>query len=136
MEGRKTKSGLSICILLLVAAGLFITLGFNANFFFFAPFFPMIFIFVFCIILIGVTSNNHSRQRINEPYRYSNYYQNRNLQQQIPVENPYKVKTVQIVDDTLKKEEEKPIEFQFCMYCGVKIERDAVYCHQCGTKLQ
>ncbi|MFX1406772.1 MAG: zinc-ribbon domain-containing protein [Promethearchaeota archaeon] len=136
MEGRNASSGLLICILVFLGAGLFMTLGFNADFFFFAPFFPAIFIFIICIIAIGAASSNRSRQRRNDPYRYSYYYQNRNLQQQTPVENPYKVKPIEIIDESPKIEEEKTMEVQFCMYCGVKIDRDAAYCHQCGTKLK
>jgi len=140
MEGRKGISGLVICILIVMGAGLFMTLGFNSGFFFFTPFIPAIFIFVICIIVIGAASSNNSRQRKGEPYPYYSYYQNQSQQQQqIPVENPYKVKPIQILDDNpvySKIEAEKPAEVQFCMYCGVKIDRDAVYCHQCGTRLK
>jgi hypothetical protein len=146
MEGRNTSSGLVICILVLIGAGLFMTLSFNGGFFFFTPYIPAVIIFVICIIAIGAASNHKSKQSKNEPYPYYYHYQNQqriNHQQlPVPTENPYKVKQIQVIDDTPKVEEESSSEkisepkAQFCMFCGVNIDRDAVFCHQCGTKLK
>ncbi|MFX0057709.1 MAG: hypothetical protein ACFE85_06960 [Candidatus Hodarchaeota archaeon] len=140
MQDRKTTLGFVICLSIVMAAALFMVFSFNGGFFFFTPFIPAIFIFVICIIVIGAASSNQSRQRRSEPYPYYYHYQNRNhQQQQIPVENPYKVKPIKLIDDSPKVEEEESNEskdVQFCMFCGIKIDRDAVYCHQCGTRLK
>ena len=102
------------------------------------PFFPMIFIF----IIIGITGAASASSRrakrstccspkSNNQYQYSTTV--------IPRSNPYIVKapsssTVRpiFIDDG---EPEKP-KTNFCQYCGTKKERNAIYCHSCGTKLE
>lgn len=61
-----------------------------------------------------------------EPYQQSNPYIVRNSIQSQPEEPIYKeiIQEVPVVSD-----------INYCKYCGAKVERDAIFCHQCGTKL-
>jgi hypothetical protein len=65
-------------------------------------------------------------------------YQSQSQPQQ---SNPY------IIRDSVPKQPQEPVyeeirreipvvsDINYCKYCGSKIERDSVFCHQCGTKL-
>ena len=105
------------------------------------PFFPMIFI----IIIIGFVGAASARSRRSTCCSQKPHNQNQSLNQyqystqEVPRTNPYIVKapsssTVRpiFIDDV---EPEKP-KTNFCQYCGTKKERNAVYCHSCGTKLE
>ena len=34
-----------------------------------------------------------------------------------------------------EKEIQSPPKIRYCQFCGVRREEDAIYCHNCGTKL-
>ncbi len=124
--------------------GLIVFLGFGAFFLFgwgsfrifsFLPFIPMIFVIII-IGLAGAASASSRRSNCCSP-KSQNQYQY--YSQEIPRSNPYGAKTsysstvrpIYIEDVEL----EKPTT-NFCQYCGTKKDRNAVYCHNCGTKLQ
>lgn len=107
------------------------------------PIWPMIFGlggFLIFITIIGVIaslmsapSNKANEEPIKlydyqsqEPSQQHNPYKIRNSIQEQPTESIYKEITQEI-----------PIvsEINYCKYCGAKVERDAIFCHQCGTKL-
>jgi hypothetical protein len=69
----------------------------------------------------------------------SNQYQ---AQKDIPLQNPYRIR------NSIQKRQEEPLvnkeitreipvtsDINYCRFCGSNIDRDAVFCHMCGTKL-
>ena len=124
--------------------GLVVFLGFGVFFLFglgsyrIIPLIPIFPIFVICIIIgIAGAASGHSRHSTCYPPKSQS--QNQQYTQKIPRSNPYIVKPsssftvrqIPIEDD----EPEQPIA-NFCQYCGTKKDRNAIYCHNCGTKLQ
>jgi len=87
--------------------------------------FPAIFIFIF-IIIAAATSVENSKKR------HQNYYNNQDSSQ-VPLKNPYIIQNIRKID--IQEDTKEVIRAQYCQYCGVKIERDANYCHNCGTNL-
>ena len=96
--------------------------------------------FLIFITLIGVIAASMSApsKKANEERIKSYQYQTQRQSQQL---NPY------IIRDSMQKQPEEPIykeitreipiisDINYCRYCGSKIDRDSVFCHQCGTKL-
>jgi len=124
--------------------GLIVCLGFGAFFLFgwggirffnLMPFFPMIFV----IIVIGIAGAASAGSRRSTCCPPTSQKQYQYYSQEVSRSNPYiaksssssKVRPVYIED----AEPEKPIT-NFCQYCGTKKDRNAIYCHNCGTKLQ
>ena len=137
--------GSLIGLIIFVGFGAFFLLRFSPFIFLrIMPFFPMIFI----IIIIGIagaasarsrrakhstccSQRSHNQDQSHNQYQYST--------QEVPRTNPYMVKassssTVRpiFIDDG---EPEKP-KTNFCQYCGTRKDRNAIYCHSCGTKLE
>ena len=127
--------------------GLIVFVGFGAffllrlspfTFFRIMPFFPMIFI----IIIIGIAGAASARSRRAKHSTCCSPKSNNQYQYyttDVPRSNPYIVKassssTVRpiYIDDV---EPEKP-KANFCQFCGTKKDRNAIYCHSCGTKLE
>ena len=124
--------------------GLMVFLGFGVFFLFgvgkfsafhFFPMFPMIFV---CVIIgiVGAASARSRQSTCCAPKSQNNY---QHYTQELPRSNPYIVKTsssstvrqIPIEDEV----PEKPLT-NFCQYCGTRKDRNAIYCHNCGTKLQ
>lgn len=126
--------------------GLIIFLGFGVFFLFglspfslfsIMPFFPMIFIIVI-IGIVGVASASSRRSTCCSPKSYKSYNQYQDYTEEVPKSNPYIVKTSSsstyrpiYIEDA---EPEKP-KANFCQYCGALKDRNAIYCHSCGSKL-
>lgn len=124
MHQRNSAAGIVICIISLVLFGLFFGLRPLIGFSFF-PMFPAIFIFIF-IIIAAATSVGNSKNR------HKNYYNNQNYSQ-VPLKNPYIVQNARKIE--IQEDTKELIRARYCQYCGVKIDRDANYCHSCGTNL-
>jgi hypothetical protein len=129
----KSNSGLG-CLIVFVGLGFFLL--FNSRFMFFSPMFIMIIIGIVMISII--TSAMHRK----DPYEGSVQYrkQDSNISYQNPRRNPYIMTYVQDSNQgiTPKINEEvitKPENTRYCQYCGVEREEEAIYCHNCGTKL-
>ncbi|MFX0033545.1 MAG: zinc ribbon domain-containing protein [Candidatus Hodarchaeota archaeon] len=124
MHHKSSATGIVLCMIGFIMFGLFFGLQSFIGYFYF-PIFPGIFIYIM-IIIVAVVSIENSKAR-NKAYS-NNIYHN------IPsVRNPYIIqnaKPIEVKDDT-----EKVIHAQYCQYCGVKIEREARFCHNCGTNL-
>ena len=123
--------------------GLTIFLGFGVFFLFswspfgmfsFMPIFPMIFV----IIIIGIAgaASASSRRSISCSPKSHNQYQY--YTPEVPRSNPYIVKTSSsstvrpiFIEDV---EPEKP-KANFCQFCGTQKDKNAIYCHNCGSKL-
>ena len=100
------------------------------------PFYPMIFISIFMIAAAYASSGKSKRCKPVQK-KYDQY-----SQQQVPRVNPYIVRSSVRNDvQTLIVEDYKPIEptktkALFCQFCGTRIDKDARFCHQCGSKLE
>jgi hypothetical protein len=144
----RNNSGIGCCII-----GLIFFLGFGVfsslrsssfSLYNIMPLFPMIFV-IFIIVIAGVGSASSKRSKHSKHSKHStccspkarNQYQY--ITPKVPKSNPYIVKASSssmirpiYIEDT---EPEKP-KTNFCQYCGTKKDRNAIYCHSCGTKLE
>ena len=141
----RNNSGIGCCII-----GLIFFLGFGVfsslrsspfSLYNIMPLFPMIFV-IFIIVIAGVGSASSKRLKYSKhstccsPKSHNQYQY---ITPKVPKSNPYIVKassssTIRpiYIEDT---EPEKP-KTNFCQYCGTKKDRNAIYCHSCGTKLE
>lgn len=98
--------------------------------------FPVISIF---IVRISIASVSSGKSKCCKPERQK--YDHYNQQQFLRV-NPYIVRESVSNDvQTILVEHFKPIELTelkvlFCQFCGTRIDEDARFCHQCGSKLE
>ena len=136
MSNRNSGAGCIVGLLFFMAFGLFFILEVPFSIFQFIPFFPVIFIFIFIIAVAGASSG---KSKCCKPVQ-KNYDQNH--YKQVPRVNPYIVRgSVRNDVQTLLVEDYKPIEptkpkALFCQFCGTRIDKDARFCHQCGSKLE
>jgi len=130
--------GSIIGLIIFAGFGVFFLFGFSPfTFFSIMPFFPMIFIIVI-IGIAGVASASSRRSTCCSPKSYKSYNQYQNYTEEVPRSNPYLVKTSSIstvrpifIEDA---EPEKP-KTNFCQFCGTQKDKNAIYCHSCGSKL-
>ena len=138
MSNRKSGTGAGCIVgsLFFMAFGFFFILDVPFSIFPFIGFFPVIFIFIVIIAVVGASTR---KSKSCKPVQ-KNYDQD--LHKQIPRENPYIVMgSVRNDVQTLLVEDCKPIEHAkskalFCQFCGTRIDKDAGFCHQCGSKLE
>jgi len=135
MPKNNSKIGSIIGLMIFLSFGVFFLFGWGPfSFFNFLPFFPMIFVF----IIIGIAGAASANSRRSTCYSSKSNNQYQNYSQEVPRLNPYTVKTssnstvrpIYIEDD----EPEKPLA-NFCQFCGTKKDRNAIFCHNCGSKL-
>ena len=137
MSNRNSRSGWKIGLIFFIGFGplLFILVQ-PFIIFLLAPFYPLIFISIFMIAAAYASSGKSKRCK---PVQ-KNYDQDHN--KQVPRVNPYIVRSSVRNDvQTLLVEDYKPIEptkpkALFCQFCGTRIDKDARFCHQCGSKLE
>lgn len=135
MSNRNSGAGCIVGLLFFMAFGVFFIIDVPFSIFPFIGFFPVILIFIGIITVAGVSSGKSKRCK---PVQ-KNYDQD--LYKQIPRENPYIVRSsVRNEVQTLSVEDYKPIEptkpkALFCQFCGTRIDKDAGFCYQCGSKL-
>ncbi|MHA1933158.1 MAG: hypothetical protein ACW96X_11490 [Promethearchaeota archaeon] len=128
-----------------IIAGLVIFLIFGVLFFvffnrsgMFGFNFPMIFIIVgfgvFIMIILGVSIAASSMSKVYKTQKV-------NIHGQTSQQNPYVIREP-IQNHPEPQSQEKPTEdvpivneINYCRYCGGKIDREARFCHQCGSKL-
>jgi len=136
MSNRNSGAGCIVGLLFFMAFGFFFILEVPFSIFQFIPFFPVILIFIFIIAVAGASSG---KSKCCKPVQ-KNYDQNH--YKQVPRVNPYIVRgAVRNNVQTLLVEDYKPIEptktkALFCQFCGTRIDKDARFCHQCGSKLE
>ncbi|MFX1309643.1 MAG: zinc ribbon domain-containing protein [Promethearchaeota archaeon] len=97
-----------------------------------------IFLLIITVIIAIAASMSDTYKKPKERHLNSQPYQ---AQKQTQQTNPY------IYQNTIQKQFELPqykeikreipivSDIKYCIYCGAKVERDAVFCHQCGIKL-
>jgi len=137
MSNRNSGSGCIVGLLFFMTFGLFFILDVPFSIFPFMGFFPVIFIFIVIIAAAAGASSGKSKCCKPGQKKYDQY-----SQQQVPRENPYIVRSSVRNDvQTSLVEVYKPIEptkpkALFCQFCGTRIDKDASFCHQCGSKLE
>jgi len=133
-RGGAVAAGLIFCVVL----GLIFFLFFNRFNGFTIPIWLIISgLGVFIIIIVGITAVASSMSQNYVKPKESIYNQSQsNLQGQPQQSNPY------IYQDSIRKrlegyQIETPLveEVNYCRYCGSNIDRDAIFCHQCGSKI-
>jgi len=137
MSNRNSRSEWIVVLILFIGFGplLFILVQ-PFIIFLLAPFYPLIFISIF-MIAAAYASSGKSKRCKPEQKNCDQY-----SQPQVPRVNPYVVRnSVRNDVQTLLVEEYKPIEpiksqALFCQFCGTRIDKDARFCHQCGSKLE
>ena len=110
-----------------------------------STFFILVIIFISLIAFIAASmskkyegNNKTSVNRKNQMDFSSNFYQTKNEIQKI---NPYVKRPEEVYQIKLSEYEKKsdiPIVYNvhYCRYCGSKVDNTAIYCHQCGIKLE
>ena len=137
MSNRNSRSEWIVVLILFIGFGplLFILVQ-PFIIFLLAPFYPLIFISIFMIAAAYASSGKSKRCKPVQK-KYDQF-----SQQQVPRVNPYVVRnSVRNDSQTLLVEDYKPIEptkpkALFCQFCGTRIDKDARFCHQCGSKLE
>ncbi|MFX1389839.1 MAG: hypothetical protein ACFE9Z_07260 [Promethearchaeota archaeon] len=93
-------------------------------------------IIAICLVITGITSQASKKPIDNNQNPYLAKPQE--LSRQL---NPYNVNyNKQKLEEESKytksfQEEPVVLNTNYCRFCGSKIEGEAIYCHQCGTKL-
>lgn len=135
MPRNNSAVGSIIGLLVFLSFGAFFLFGLGPfRIFSVIPFFPMIFIIVI-IGIAGAASTASKRSTCCSPNSTNQYSYS---SQEIPRSNPYIAKPTrnapvrQIYAEDVEPEVPKA---NFCQYCGTKKDRNAMYCHNCGTKL-
>ena len=128
--------GSIIGLIIFLGFGVFFLFGWGSfNIFNFLPFFPMIFI-IAILGIAGAASANVRRSSCCSPKSHNQYQY---YSQDPPRSNPYTVKnssssTVRAINIEDAKPENP--RANFCQFCGSRTERDGVFCHQCGAKME
>ncbi|MFX0041113.1 MAG: zinc-ribbon domain-containing protein [Candidatus Heimdallarchaeota archaeon] len=136
----RPNGGVFAGIILLFIFGFLFFVIFNRFNGFSVPIFFMIggfsiFLIIISVIIAVAASMSSTYKKPKEEYVKSYQYQPQNQTNQ---SNPYIIRN-SIPEEYINKEIKGEIsvvsEINYCRYCGSKIDRDAVYCHMCGTKL-
>jgi len=131
----ENNSGLG-CLIGFIVLGVMIL--FYNRIMFFSPMFMTIFIGIIavCILIsmIGIKSSHEGKAQYKKSKTPINY--------QNTLKNPYVLNKVQ---DSNSRRIENSVELEdirgtpkiahYCQFCGVKRDVDAIYCHNCGTRL-
>lgn len=94
--------------------------------------FPILFIIIFIGLIAGISSSSR-RQNIIKTYKNENqaYSQKSNPYHIQNSQEQYKTQNYQIFEGEIESNQ----KIRFCQYCGNKIEKDAMFCHSCGSKV-
>jgi hypothetical protein len=104
---------------------------------------------IFVIIIIGIVGSASAKAKNSGCCTPKQYNQNQNYNREVMRfnphatrtlygSNPYNTKTssISVVRPIYIEDAEPEIPTaNFCQYCGTKKDRNAIYCHSCGTKL-
>ena len=136
MSRNNSIIGSIVGLIIFLGFGVFSLFGLSPfTLFTFIPFFPMIFIIIIIIGIAGASSASSTHSTCCSPKSHNQYQY---YTSEVPRLNPYIVKTSSsptvrpiYIEDA---EPEKPIA-NFCQFCGTKKDKNAIYCHDCGSKL-
>ena len=133
----RAGGGIFAAVAILFIFGLLFFVFFNRFDGFSPPIFMIISgfgVFLIIIVVIGVIAASISEVYKKPKGDYQTQKQNLQL-------NPYKIRDSilnqpeESINIDLRREIPVIAEVNYCRYCGSKIDRDAVFCHLCGTKL-
>ncbi|MFW9971071.1 MAG: zinc-ribbon domain-containing protein [Candidatus Odinarchaeota archaeon] len=133
---------LGIIVMLIIFGFLFLVFfnnfdGFMSPMIFMISGFGIFFVIIIVIAVAAVsmsTAYKKPKEDYIKPYEYQ-------PQQQTPQSNPYIIRESIPKQPEIPKYEENereiPIfsEINYCKYCGSKVDKNAIFCDQCGTKL-
>ena len=138
MSRNNSGIGCIIGLIFFLGFGVFFSLGLSPfTFFRIMPFFPMIFV-IFIIGIAGAASASSRRSKRSTYCSPKSHNQYQYYTPEVPRSNPYIVKTSSsskvrpIYIEDAEPEKPKP---NFCQFCGTKKDKNAIYCHDCGSKL-
>jgi len=128
----KNNSGLG-CLIGLIALGFFLL--FNNRIMIFNPVFLTLIaaVVILCIIVsvLGSKSSNKGNNQYRKEFPITNYH--------TTSRNPYVIKRVEESKPRMVEEKEMVKESlnvtRYCPFCGILREKDSIYCHNCGTRL-
>ena len=129
--------GSIVGLIIFLGFGVFFLFGLSPfTFFGIMPFFPMIFFIIIIGGIVGAASASSRRSSCCSPKSHNQYQY---YSQDPPRSNPYTVKnssssTVRAINIEDAKPENP--RANFCQFCGSRTERDGVFCHQCGAKME
>lgn len=145
--GRSSKKGVIIGLILSIVFGVLFFYFFNMRSFGMMSSIPLIFISsigVFLIIIVVMAAAAANLSSPKNPYSKKKIKHNQGEyhQSQYQKINPYKIQrssqnqiSISITDGYKDVSSNQEFETHFCAYCGAKIEREAIFCHLCGSKL-
>jgi len=134
MSNKNSGAGCIVGLLFFMAFGFIFILEVPFSLIQFMSFCPVIFIFIIIIAAAGASSGKSKRCKpVQKNYDQDHY-------KQVPRVNPYVVRSSVRNEVQTLLEEYKPVEptkpkALFCQFCGTRIDKDARFCHQCGSKL-
>ncbi len=134
MSNKNSGAGCIVGLLFFMAFGFIFILEVPFSLIQFMSFCPVIFIFIIIIAAAGASSGKSKRCKpVQKNYDQDHY-------KQVPRVNPYIVRSSVRNEVQTLLEEYKPVEptkpkALFCQFCGTRIDKDARFCHQCGSKL-
>ncbi len=140
----RSAGAIVLGLLLFFVFGIIIfTFFFRSDGFTMIPLWPMITVFggfIFFVIIIGVIASSMSAPPKKANVEPINSYQ---YQPQEPSHqyNPYKIQNSiqkqpeESIYGEVKQDIPNVIDINYCRFCGSKVDRDARFCHQCGTKV-
>ncbi|UCC20291.1 MAG: zinc ribbon domain-containing protein [Promethearchaeota archaeon] len=97
-----------------------------------------VFLIILAVIVTSAVSMSQTVKKSKEaPFNSYNYSPQVQTQQKNPyiIQDSNQNQQNKIPYVEIKKEIPVVSDTNYCRYCGAKVERDAVFCHQCGTKL-
>ena len=145
---RRNKKGVIIGLILSLVFGVMFFFFFEGGSFPMMSNIPWIFIssigvFLILIVVIALAAANISSPK--NPYNKEQVKiipKENQRQLQYQQVNPYKIQrssknqtSVSIINEVKDVSISQQIETNFCGYCGAKIEREAAFCHLCGSRL-
>ncbi len=145
---RSNKLGVIIGLIFALVLGVMFFFFFGMGGFTIMSSIPWIFIssigiFLVLIVVMAVAASNMSSPKnpYNKEQSISIQKENQQFLQSQQV-NPYKIQrsfqnqtSITITDRVKDDPFSQKVETNFCGFCGAKIEREAAFCHLCGSKL-
>lgn len=149
---RKTKNNMKgniIGLIIFIIIGLSFFFEFKSESSLYFHTFPLVFISVIGIFMIFIVTLAIIATKMSSPKK--SYKTVQNNSKVTPCQtlydnfqyNPYKIQRVTQNDSSILFNQENKInktsfkenELSFCKYCGSKIDRNEVFCHECGSKV-
>ncbi len=146
---RSNKKGVIIGLIILLVLGTSFFFMFRFKSFNYLTTIPWMFITGFSVFLIFIVVIGAAAAKISSPKKQYNIKQEKTDQFQNDYQNQDHQLNPYIIQRSLQTQTSKSIynenrkdmaiikdtAIHFCRYCGAKMDRDEIFCHQCGSKL-